>query len=263
MSDQLLQARDGDVVWLTLNRPDRLNALTNEMLDALLSAMTEASADREVGCVVLTGAGRGFCAGGDVKGMAQGSLQEDSLEERAQALRRRMDVSRVIFEMPKPVLAMIRGPAAGAGLAIALACDLRLADETALLTTAFAHVGLSGDFGGSWFLQRLVGAGKAKELYFSSPRLSAAEACDAGILNRVVASESLEAETRTLARKLAAGPRIALGYMKQNINAGATSSLAAALDMEARNHARSGFTDDHLEASQAFVDKRAPVFRGR
>lgn len=263
MSDHLLETCDGGVAWLTLNRPERLNAMSNAMLDDLVAAMQRLASDRDVGCVVLTGAGRGFCAGGDVKGMAEGSLQDDSLEGRTQALRRRMEVSRVIHEMPKPVIAMIRGPAAGAGLSVALACDLRIADETALLTTAFAQVGLSGDFGGSWFLARLVGAGKAKEMYLTAARLPAAEARDLGILNRVVAADALEAETRKLAEGLAAGPRVALAYMKQNLNGTWTASLSEALDQEARNHSRSGFTEDHLEASKAFVEKRAPVFRGR
>ncbi len=263
MSDHLLESRDNGVAWLTLNRPDRLNAMSNEMLDGLLASMLRLAADEEVGCVVLTGAGRGFCAGGDVKGMAQGSLREASLEGRMQALRRRMEVSRVIYEMPKPVVAMVRGPAAGAGLSVALACDLRIADETALMTTAFAQVGLSGDFGGSWFLSRLVGAGKAKELYLTAARLTASDALALGILNRVAASDALEAETRALAEGLASGPRVALGYMKQNLNGAWTASLSETLDMEARNHTRSGFTEDHLEASKAFVEKRKPVFSGR
>ena len=263
MSDHLLETRDRGVAWLTLNRPDRLNAMSNEMLDDLLASMLRLASDQAIGCVVLTGAGRGFCAGGDVKGMAEGSLQDDSLEGRTQALRRRMEVSRVIYEMPKPVIAMIRGPAAGAGLSVALACDLRVADETALLTTAFAQVGLSGDFGGSWFLARLVGAGRAKEMYLTAVRLPADEARKLGILNRVVAADALEAETRELAEGLAAGPRVALGYMKANLNGGWTASLSEALDLEARNHSRSGFTEDHLEASKAFVEKRKPVFRGR
>ncbi len=263
MSEQLLERRENGVAWLTMNRPDRLNALTNEMLDALLEAARHLAADRDIGCVVLTGAGRGFCAGGDVKGMAEGSLQEGGLEGRTQSLRRRMEVSRVIFEMPKPVVAMVRGPAAGAGLSLALACDLRIGDETTLMTTAFAQVGLSGDFGGSWFLTQLVGTGKAKELYLDSARLAAAEAHDLRILNRVVAADALEAETRAFAEKLAAGPRIALRYMKQNLNGATTVSLSDTLDMEARNHACSGLTDDHLEASRAFVEKRKPVFAGR
>ncbi len=263
MTDHLLERREGGVAWLTLNRPERLNALSNAMLDALLDALGRLAADRETGCVVLSGAGRGFCAGGDVTGMAQGSLQKDGLEDRTEALRRRMEVTRVIHEMPKPVLAMMRGPAAGAGLSIALACDLRLADETVMVTTAFAKVGLSGDFGGSWFLSRLVGAGRAKELYLTAARLPAAEAHALGIVNRVVPADALEDETRALAERFTAGPRVALGYIKQNLNGTWTASLSEALDAEARNHARSGFTDDHLEAARAFVEKRDPVFRGR
>ncbi len=263
MTDHLLERCDGGVAWLTLNRPDRLNALSHEMLDALLASLERLASDRSIGCVVLTGAGRGFCAGGDVTGMARGSLREGGLEGRTEALRGRMEVSRILHEMPKPTIAMMRGPAAGAGLSIALACDLRVADETALLTTAFVQVGLSGDFGGSWFLSRLVGAGRAKELYLMGARIEASRALELGIVNRVVPAAGLQAETRTLAEGLAAGPRVALRYMKQNLNGTWTASLSEALDTEARNHARSGRTEDHLEASKAFVEKRPPAFRGR
>ena len=263
MSEDLLERHENGVAWLTLNRPDRLNALTDDMLDDLLAAMQRLSADRDTGCIVLAGAGRAFCAGGDVKGMAAGSHRDDTLEGRTQSLRRRMEVSRLIHEMPKPVIAMIRGPAAGAGLSVALACDMRIGSETALITTAFVQVALSGDFGGSWFLTRLVGPGKAKELYMTGARLDAGQARELGILNRVVADDALEAETASLAESLAAGPRITLAYMKQTLNGAVTASLSETLDTEARNHSRSGLTADHLEASKAFVEKRKPVFAGR
>ena len=263
MSDHLLERHENGVAWLTLNRPERLNALTDEMLDGLLAAMQRLSGDRETGCIVLSGAGRGFSAGGDVKGMAAGSHRDDTLEGRTQSLRSRMEVSRIVHEMPKPVIAMIRGPAAGASLSIALACDMRIASETALITTGFAQVALSGDFGGSWFLTRLVGPAKAKELYMTAARLGAEEALTLGIVNRVVPDDALEAETTALAERLAAGPRITLAYMKQTLNGAVTASLSETLDTEARNHSRSGLTEDHLEAAKAFVEKRKPVFSGR
>ena len=155
------------------------------------------------------------------------------------------------------------GPAAGASLSIALACDMRIASETALIATAFVQVAISGDFGGSWFLTRLVGPAKAKELYMTAASLGAEESHALGILNRVVPDEALEAETASLAESLAAGPRITLAYMKQTLNGAVTASLSETLDTEARNHSRSGLTADHLEASKAFVEKRKPVFAGR
>jgi 2-(1,2-epoxy-1,2-dihydrophenyl)acetyl-CoA isomerase len=156
MESVLLQSREDGVLTLTMNRPDRLNALSQEMLQGLWDALSSAAADREIGAIVLAGAGRGFCAGGDVKAMAEAGGRRDSYDERVQGLRRRMEVARLLHEMAKPTIAMLRGPVAGAGLSLALACDLRIASETARLTTAFAKVALSGDFGGSYFLTQLV-----------------------------------------------------------------------------------------------------------
>ena len=254
--------QDG-VLTITLNRPDSLNALTNAMLQALLERVEAAAADDDVGAIVLTGAGRGFCAGGDVKSMSTGSERSDTMEARLDPLRRRMEVSRLLHDVPKPTIAMLRGPVAGAGMSLALACDMRFADPTVRVVTAFARVGLSGDFGGTWFLTRLVGPAKAKELYLASPTVSADEALKLGIVNRIIEAENLAAETQGFAASLAAGPRIALAHIKRNLNAAETGPLAASLDLEALHHARCGMTDDHLEAAQAFVEKRAPVFKGR
>jgi 2-(1,2-epoxy-1,2-dihydrophenyl)acetyl-CoA isomerase len=263
MENELLESVADGVVTLTLNRPERLNALTMGMLQRLLEAVERAAADPEIGALVLTGAGRGFCAGGDVKSMAEGTERAPTLEARIAPLRQRMEVSQLLHDMTKPTIAMLRGPAAGAGLSLALACDLRIASETTRIITAFAKVALSGDFGGSWFLTRLVGAAKAKELYLTSPTLEAEEALRLGLVNRIVPDAELETETMALAKGLAAGPRITLGYMKQNLNAAETETLAAVLDLEAERHARSGMTEDHLEAAKAFVEKRQPVFKGR
>jgi 2-(1,2-epoxy-1,2-dihydrophenyl)acetyl-CoA isomerase len=259
----LLETLDEGVLSLTMNRPDRLNALNAELLQSLLDAVTRAAADPAVGAVVLAGAGRGFCAGGDVKAMAERGERSESFDERARDLRRSMDVSRLLHEMPKPTIAMLRGPVAGAGLSLALACDLRLASDTLRLTTAFAKVALSGDFGGSWFLTRLVGPAKARELYLTSPVLEAPEALALGLVNRLVADAELETATRALALGLARGPRVTLGYMKQNMNLAEQASLAELMDAEALRHARCAETEDHREAAAAFVAKRAPVFRGR
>jgi 2-(1,2-epoxy-1,2-dihydrophenyl)acetyl-CoA isomerase len=264
MSQDLLETITDGVAVLTLNRPDRLNAMSGPMLDALLEALPRLGADPAVGVVVLTGAGRAFCAGGDVKAMAEGrEMGGETLEERAQGLRARMEVSRWLHEMPKPTIAMVRGAAAGAGLSLALACDLRIAGDGARFGTAFARVGYSGDFGGSFFLTQLVGTAKARELYFTADLIDAQEALRLGLVNRVVAGERLEGETMALATRLARGPRIALRYMKRNLNAAESGTLKDALDLEAWHHMRCGMTEDHREATRAFVDKREPVFRNR
>jgi len=264
MAQELLESIQDGVATLTLNRPDRLNAMSGAMLDGLLEALPRLAEDGEVGVVILTGSGRGFCAGGDVKAMAEGrEFGGTTLEEKAQALRSRMEVSRWLHEMPKPTIAMVRGAAAGAGLSLALACDLRIAADSARFATAFARVGYSGDFGGSWFLTQLVGTARARELYYTARIVDAAEALALGIVNRLVPDAQLEEETLALATRLARGPRVALRYMKRNMNAAETGSLKDCLDLEAWNHTRTGFTDDHREAAKAFVDKREPVFRGR
>jgi 2-(1,2-epoxy-1,2-dihydrophenyl)acetyl-CoA isomerase len=220
--------------------------------------------EAEVGVVVLTGAGRGFCAGGDVKAMAEGSeMAGTTLEERAQGLRRHMEVSRWLHEMPKPTIAMVRGPAAGAGLSLALACDIRIAGDSARFATAFARVGYSGDFGGSYYLTQLVGTAKARELYFTADIVDAGEALALGLVNRVVPDARLEDETLVLAGRLARGPRVAYRYMKRNMNAAETGTLKDLLDLEAWHHTRCGMTEDHREAARAFVEKREPSFRGR
>jgi len=262
-TDLLEQVKDG-VAVLTLNRPDRLNAMSRPMLDALLEALPRLAEDPEIGVVVLTGAGRGFCAGGDVKAMAEGNeLGGQTMEEKAQALRSRMETSRWLHEMPKPTIAMMRGPAAGAGLSLAMACDMRIASDTIRLGTAFARVGYSGDFGGSYYLTQLVGTAKARELYFTADLLDAQQALGLGLVNRVVADARLEEETMALASRLARGPRVAYRYMKRNMNAAESASLKEMLDLEAWNHTRTGMTEDHREAARAFVEKREPQFKGR
>jgi 2-(1,2-epoxy-1,2-dihydrophenyl)acetyl-CoA isomerase len=261
---ELLEHVKDGVAVLTMNRPERLNALSGPMLETMLAALARLSDDPGIGVVVLTGAGRGFCAGGDVKAMAEGmEFAPGSLEDKAQKLRSYMEVSRVLHEMPKPTIAMVRGAAAGAGLSIAMACDMRIASDNAKLGTAFARVGYSGDFGGSYFLTQLVGTAKARELYYTADLLDAGAALAIGLVNRVVPDARLEDETMALASRLAAGPRVAYRYMKRNMNAAETASLKEMLDLEAWHHTRTGATDDHREAARAFVEKREPVFRGR
>jgi 2-(1,2-epoxy-1,2-dihydrophenyl)acetyl-CoA isomerase len=262
-TDLLENVKDG-VAVLTLNRPERLNAMSRPMLDALLEALPRLADDAAVGVIVLTGAGRGFCAGGDVKAMAEGNeLGGQTMEEKAQALRSRMEASRWLHELPKPTIAMMRGPAAGAGLSLAMACDMRIASDTARLGTAFARVGYSGDFGGSYYLTQLVGTAKARELYFTADLLDAPQALGLGLVNRVVPDARLEEETMALASRLARGPRVAYRYMKRNMNAAESASLKDMLDLEAWHHTRTGMTEDHREAARAFVEKREPQFKGR
>jgi enoyl-CoA hydratase/carnithine racemase len=262
----LCRIEDG-VAVLTLNRPESRNALSMEMTPALRRLLLELAADREVGCLVLTGAGRAFCAGGDVKGMAQRNSAEGppvSVEENVQQLRmRQAEVSAAIHELNKPVIAALPGPAAGAGLSIALACDLRIAAESAFISTAFVNIGFSGDFGGSWFLTQLVGPAKARELYFTGDRVDARECERLGIFNRVVPDATLESETTALAQRIASGPRIALAYMKENLNRALTQDLRTCLELEAEHMVRTRMTEDHREAVKAFIEKRRPVFRGR
>jgi 2-(1,2-epoxy-1,2-dihydrophenyl)acetyl-CoA isomerase len=264
MTQDLIEVVKDGVAVLTMNRPERLNAMSVPMLDAMLEALPRLADDPDVGVVVLTGAGRGFCAGGDVKAMAEGlEAGPGALEERAQSLRSRMEVSRWLHEMPKPTIAMVRGAAAGAGLSLALACDLRVAADSARFGTAFARVGYSGDFGGSYFLTQLVGTAKARELYYTADLLDAPQALALGLVNRVVPDARLEEETMALASRIARGPRVALRYMKRNMNAAETGTLKDVFDLEAWHHTRTGLTEDHREAAKAFVAKREPVFRGR
>jgi len=262
MSPELLETVTERVATLTLNRPDRLNALSTPILDGLLEALPRLAADPDVAVVILTGAGRGFCAGGDVKSMAEGSSQLD-LEDAVQRLRGRMEVSRLLHEIPKPTIAMVNGPAAGAGLAMALACDLRIAGQSARFITAFAKVGFSGDFGGSYFLSKLIGSGKARELYYTGDPLDATQALTLGIANSVVPDAELPDATMALARRLARGPSIALGLMKQNFNAAESGTLSELLDMEALHQVKTSRTEDHREAARAFVEKRPALFKGR
>ncbi len=264
-----LQARVEDrVAILTMNRPERRNALSGEMLSGLEIALADAETADDVGCVVLTGAGGAFCAGGDVKGMAEGGGggggPQPTLDQRihAQRLNQRNTAGR-IYRMPKPVIASLPGAAAGAGLSLALACDLRIAAERALITTAFARVGFSGDYGGTWFLTKLVGPAKALELYYLSERLDAKQAEQLGLVNRVVPDAALEEQTLALARQLASGPSVAYRYMKENVHRAGVADLEDCLDLEATHHVHAGLTEDHREAARAFVEKRTPTFKGR
>jgi 2-(1,2-epoxy-1,2-dihydrophenyl)acetyl-CoA isomerase len=261
MSDMVLQSLDDGLLTITMNRPDRRNALHPDMTRGLVEAARRAAEDSAVRAVLLKGAGGTFCVGGDVKAMAV--AEPKPLEERVAVLRKGMEVSRILHQMSKPVVAQLDGAAAGAGLSIALACDLRIASQSVKITTAFAKVGFSGDFGGTYFLTQMLGSAKARELYLLSPVLSAQEALTLGMVNRVVPDAEIDAAAREMALSLAQGPSVTLGYIKRNINNAEHLSLEACFDGEAMHHSRSGETADHKEAAKAFVEKRKPVFAGR
>jgi 2-(1,2-epoxy-1,2-dihydrophenyl)acetyl-CoA isomerase len=265
--DLLAEVGDDGVAVITMNRPERRNAMSDQMVKALAACLAEVEIDDAVRCVVLTGAGGAFCAGGAVKGMAErggagggtGRSWDAGVHQPRISPR---STSGALFGMPKPTRAVLPGAAAGAGLALALACDLRIAADTAVMTTAFARVGLAGDYGGTWLLTQLVGPAKAKELYFLPERMDMATAAELGLVNWVVPPSELEARWRDLAARLVAGPPIAYRYMKENINRAVTGDLATCFELESTHHRHTGTTEDHLEASKAFVEKREPVFRG-
>jgi 2-(1,2-epoxy-1,2-dihydrophenyl)acetyl-CoA isomerase len=270
-SQTVLVERDAGVATVTLNRPDKMNALDEQLLSELPPALEALATDTSVRCVVLTGAGeRAFSAGGDISAMGGTGLfaggtpgKKEPWEAAATRLRRAMEASAWLHEMGKPTLAAINGAVAGASLAMALACDLRIAAEHAVFTTAFAKIGYSGDFGGAWYLTKIVGTAKARELYFTAELVDAAQALALGLVNRVVPDALLETETMALATRLAKGPSVAYRYMKRNLNAAETGSLKDVFDLEAWGHTRSGMTEDWREATRAFVEKREPVFKGR
>ena len=261
--DVLLERDEGPLRVLALNRPERRNALNTALCERLLHALQAASDSTAVGAVLLRGEGPAFCVGGDVKDMAEGKGRELTAEQRMRSLRGRMEASRLLHVCPKPTVAAVRGAVAGAGLALALACDFRVVARSTKITSAFAKVGLSGDFGGSWFLTRIVGAARARDLYLRPRVISADDALAMGLVTEVVDDDDLEARALAFALELANGPRVTLGYMKENLNHAITGTLESALDLEALHHTLSAATDDHREAAAAFVEKREPRFIGR
>ena len=258
---------DGRVALLTLNRPERRNALSPAMLEGLSHVLDACERDGEIRCIVLTGAGTAFCAGGDVKAMAareQAEATPPSFDARLAAQRRsqRETVAR-IYRMSKPVIASLPGAAAGAGMGICMACDLRIAADSAVMTTAFARVGLSGDYGLAWLLAQQVGRSRALELFYLSEKLNAERCAALGLVNFVVPASELRARTMVLANRLASGPTVAFGYIKENTNAAFGATLEEFMDGEVMRHLTAARTEDHREAAQAFVEKREPRFKGR
>lgn len=275
MSDVLFEKRDG-VGIITLNRPDSLNALGGRLLPMLGDYLAECETDREVRCVAITGAGRGFCAGGDVKNMQNrndgstaGTAERGPayfvsfLEQQTTELRAWHDATTLkMHTMAKPVVALVNGVAVGAGLSLTLGADIRIASDRARFGTAFRNVALSGDFGGTYLLPRLIGMGKARELYFSAEIINADKALEIGLVNQVVPHDDLLTVGFEYCRKLAQGPTATLGRIKANLNLGETATLKETLDQEAFLQRFSGLAADSREAVRAFLERREPAFTG-
>ena len=266
-TEHLLAENNDGVAVLTLNRPEARNAMSGEMNAALQKVLADAELDHEIKCIVLTGAGKGFCAGGDVKGMASsgdGTVGPRTIDQaiHAQRVNQRATAGK-LFKMPKPTIAALPGAAAGAGLSFALACDMRVMASNAIMTTAFARVGFSGDYGGTYFMAQLVGTAKAKELYYLSDRVSADEALRLGLTNCVCEPDELQAKALEIGHRISSGPTVAYRYMKENLNRALAGDVDDCMDLEATHHVHCGQTQDHKEASKAFVEKREPVFIGK
>jgi enoyl-CoA hydratase/carnithine racemase len=262
---QLLCTIEHGVATLTLNRPEARNALSTELSPALGRMLAECDADAGVRTLLITGAGNAFCAGGDVKNMGDRRAAAGvTPDERFRSMRQRHHaISGQLHAMRKPTVAALPGPAVGAGLAIALACDIRLAAASAFVSTGYVGVGLSGDYGIAWLLAHAVGPSRARELLLTNQRVSAARAAELGIVHRVVADAALGEEAFALARSFAEGPSIAYRYIKDNLDEAIALSHAAAIDREAERMLRAQGTEDHKEAVRAFLEKRRPNFQAR
>ncbi len=264
MSNTVLYETDGAIATVTLNRPGRLNAMNKELIVAMVETMERASSDLAIRVLILTGAGRGFCAGGDLAGFADGEFKEEqAIETKIADLRQSMRTSQRLREGSFVSIAAINGACAGAGLSWALACDLRYAAQSAKFSTAFLNAGLSGDFGGTFSLTQIVGTAKARELYLLSDRFSAADAERLGIVSEAVPDEDLLAHVRGKALQMADAAPVALRCIKQNLNDATKLSMSEAMDNEADRHSRCGTTEDNTEAAKAFLEKRKPSFKGR
>ena len=265
MADEVVLTHVADrVATLTFNRTEKLNALSPELIGRSIEALTDWGRDPDVGAIVVTGAGRAFCAGGDVSGMGGEGKVPITLEQRIDRLRASQELSWLLYNLPKPTIAAaVNGFAMGAGLGVCLACDVRIASEQAKFGTAYAKVGLGGDFGITWLLTHSVGPAKAKELFFSADIIDAAEALRLGLVNRVVGPDALASHVQEFAAQIARGPLTSFRYMKANVNLAATGDFRTLLDREPETHLRCAMTEDHREGVRAFMEKRPPKFQGR
>jgi len=259
-TDLLCTVANG-VATITLNRPQAKNALSAPMSAALQTQLKERNADPAVRCIVITGAGNAFCAGGDVKNMGDRRPADMTPESRAAELKvRHRAVGGGIANSVKPTIAALPGAAVGAGMAIALACDIRIASQSAFLSGGYSKIGLSGDYGIAWLLTRMVGTARAREMMFTSDRIDAIRAEAIGLVNRVVPDAEFATAVRALAQQIADGPADALAFIKQNLNEAQSIDYLTAIDREAERIGKLSFTDNHKEAVRAFVEKRKPVF---
>ncbi len=268
-SDQLLVAMHGKVAVITLNRPEARNALSPDLTGALRKAIAWAAEAEEVGALMLTGAGSAFCSGGDVKAMGKRPSDVEhskppSFEDQYQEMRaRHHEIAGALHKMRKPTLAALPGPAAGAGMSIALSCDMRFAAESAFLSTAYARIGVSGDYGMAWLLTRVVGPARARQLLLTSERVTSQRAYDMGLVTEVVADSKLQEAALEYATQLANGPQVAYAYIKDNLDEALSIDHATAIDREVDRFLKTRSTQDHKEAVRAFSEKRPPVFQGK
>jgi enoyl-CoA hydratase/carnithine racemase len=254
------------VAIITLNRPEARNSLSDHLTPALRTMIRVCGENPEVGALLITGAGTAFCSGGDVKGMGahrKQSTLDMSFDERVADLQERQRLlTGALVAVRKPTIAALPGPAAGAGLAIAMACDIRIAAQSAFVSTGYLRVGLSGDYGIAWLLTRLVGTARARELMFTAEKVDAERAERIGLFNRVVPDAELRDAAFAFSRDMAQGPTLALRYMKDNLDEAIAFDFATARDHEAERLIRGTMTADHREAVQAFIEKRKPNFKG-
>jgi enoyl-CoA hydratase/carnithine racemase len=266
-TDELLCVIRDRVAIITLNRPEVRNALSDQLTPALRNMIKICGEDPEVHVLLITGAGTAFCAGGNVKGMGAHRDKKKldmSFDEKVADLQERQHLlTGALASVRKPTIAALPGPAVGAGLAIAMACDLRIAAASAFVSTGYLRVALSGDYGIAWLLTRLVGTARARELMFTAEKVDAVRCEAIGLVNRVVADDRLQDEAFALAQSLAEGPTLALRYMKDNLDEALSFDFATARDQEAERLIRLTMTSDHREAVQAFIDKRKAVFKGK
>lgn len=261
-TDELLCHIRQGVAVITLNRPKARNALSDHLTPALRRMVRHCSESADVRAVLITGSGSSFCAGGDVKGMGARS-EGDQLnfgQKLARLIERQRTLTGALFAMRKPTVAALPGPAAGAGLSLALACDIRIAAASAFVSTAYAKIGLSGDYGIAWLLSRTIGPARARELMLLSDRIGAERCETIGLFNRVVPDDILQVEAFSIASRLAEGPTAAFGFMKDNLDEVHASSFTASLDKEAERMILSSQTEEHRKAISAFIGKRPPSF---
>lgn len=262
MSRNIIVNENNGILEVVFNRPESKNAINREMFEILLSVFNDAQQNSNLRAIFLSGNGDSFSAGGDVKDMVKDD-SSISLQEKTNSLKRIMNISRLLHEGVIPTVAVINGVAAGAGFALALACDLRIASENAKFTTAFSKIGFSGDFGGSYFLTQIIGTAKAKELFYFSEMIDASSSKKMGIINHLKKTTEIDDFSESLKEKFRSLPPIALRYMKKNLNNALLGNLNISLDDEALNMMICSETEDHKSAVKAFINKSKPTFKGK